>query len=270
MARTGGFTRNLNEKKFSCRSLHRFFTVHAQVFHTSVSPARQSLLRVVLSNLRRMYKNKFAGLALLLIASGVRVAADESATLFRVFLNDGTAVVSYGEFARVADRVVFSMPIGTGGAAASATPVLHVVNIPASAVDWDATSKYAEAARSAHYAATSGEADYAALTGEVAGVLNSIMFTKDAKARLELATLARRRLSTWPRDHFGYRAADVRQVLGMLDEVISDLRASAGETAFALDLIAGVDAPVPAPTLPAPSAAESVGQAIAVAKVSDV
>ena len=36
----------------------------------------------------------------------------ESVTLFRVFLNDGTAVVSYGEYARVGDRLVFSMPIG--------------------------------------------------------------------------------------------------------------------------------------------------------------
>jgi len=37
-------------------------------------------------------------------------AADD-ATLLRVFLRDGTSLLSYGEFARVADRVVFSMPI---------------------------------------------------------------------------------------------------------------------------------------------------------------
>ena len=36
----------------------------------------------------------------------------DTATLFRVFLNNGTAVVSYGEYARVGDRVVFSMPHG--------------------------------------------------------------------------------------------------------------------------------------------------------------
>ena len=36
-------------------------------------------------------------------------AADE-ATLLRVFLTDGTSLVSYGEPAKVSDRVIFSMP----------------------------------------------------------------------------------------------------------------------------------------------------------------
>ena len=38
------------------------------------------------------------------------VAPAPAATLFRVFLKDGTTLVSYGEVARVGDRVVFSMP----------------------------------------------------------------------------------------------------------------------------------------------------------------
>jgi len=62
----------------------------------------------------------------------------------------------------------------------------------------------------------------------------------------------------------------VRQVLGLLDEVVSDLRASAGETAFSLDLIATVEPPRPAPVMADPTAAESIAQAIAVAKVTDV
>src|SRR5580765_8135926 len=110
-------------------------------------------------------KNKSVWLSVLLLVGGVRLAAVEDVTLFRVFLTDGTAVVSYGEFARVGDRVVFSMPIGVSGSVSSASPALHVVNIPANAVDWVATSKYAERARFAHYVATSAEADYAALTG---------------------------------------------------------------------------------------------------------
>src|SRR5580765_5827934 len=138
-------------------------------------------------------KNKSVWLTVLVLAAGVRLAAIESVTLFRVFLNDGTAVVSYGEFARVGDRVIFSMPIGAIDAGALVEPNLHVVNIPATAVDWAATSKYAESARFAHYIATNAEADYAALTGEVAGVLNSIMFTKDPRAQLNLATVARQR-----------------------------------------------------------------------------
>jgi hypothetical protein len=34
----------------------------------------------------------------------------EDATIFRLFLTEGTSLVSYGEPARVGDRVVFSMP----------------------------------------------------------------------------------------------------------------------------------------------------------------
>ena len=41
---------------------------------------------------------------------GREAAAD--ATLFRMFLKDGGVLVSYGEFTRVEDRVVFSMPVG--------------------------------------------------------------------------------------------------------------------------------------------------------------
>jgi hypothetical protein len=86
-------------------------------------------------------KNKSLWLAVLVLSAGVPLAAAESVTLFRVFLNDGTAVVSYGEFARVGDRVVFSMPIRSAGVVSSTEPVLQVVNIPATAVDWDATSE---------------------------------------------------------------------------------------------------------------------------------
>ncbi|HYC47010.1 MAG TPA: hypothetical protein VED01_16160, partial [Burkholderiales bacterium] len=39
-------------------------------------------------------------------------ARGADAALFRLFLTDGTAMVSYGEYARVDDRVIFSMPVG--------------------------------------------------------------------------------------------------------------------------------------------------------------
>src|SRR5262245_13239163 len=98
-------------------------------------------------------KIRFGYLAAVLLVVGARLGAIENATLFRVFLNDGTAVVSYGEYARVGDRVVFSIPIGSIGTGA-VTPTLHVVNLPAAIVDWDATAKYADSARFAHYIAT--------------------------------------------------------------------------------------------------------------------
>src|SRR5215472_19330105 len=55
-------------------------------------------------------------------ASGVTHAARQTsapatadATLFRVFLRDGSTLVSYGEYARVADRVIVTLPLGPLG-----------------------------------------------------------------------------------------------------------------------------------------------------------
>ena len=208
-------------------------------------------------------------------AAGAVPASAESVTLFRVFLNDGTAIVSYGEYARVGDRLVFSMPIGAVDPGSSSTPVLHVVNLPLSAVNWPATAQYADSARFAHYMKTKAESDYAALAGDVAATLNAIVVAKDPKTRLEMAVSARRRLATWPRDHYGYRADDVREMLGLLDEAISGLRAAAGETSFSLDLVA-TSAPVAREPrrspqlLAAPSPAEAIAQALTVAKTTDV
>jgi len=213
-------------------------------------------------------------LAALILIAGAAPASAESVALLRVFLNDGTAVVSYGEYARVGDRLIFSMPLSAVQEGAGGEPDLHVVNLPLSAVDWTATAKYADSARYAHYLATSAESDYAALAGDVAATLNRILLAQDPKARLDLAVGARRRLATWPRDHHGYRADDVREMLGLLDEAIAGLRAAAGETSFALDLVATAPAPEPrreeVPLLRVPTAAEALTQAISIAKVSDI
>src|SRR5512140_268790 len=103
------------------------------------------------------------------VASCARVAAaaESDVTLFRVFLKDGTTLVSYGEPARVGDRVVFSMPTGAPG---PDTP-LHLVDLAAARIDWDRTERYAEAARATHYIATRAEDDYAELTNSVARTL---------------------------------------------------------------------------------------------------
>ena len=84
-----------------------------------------------------------AAVAMLTLLTQVPASADDDdATLLRVFLRDGTSLVSYGEFARVADRVVFSLPTST-----LPNPSLQLVNIPAGRIDWDRTNQYAEAAR---------------------------------------------------------------------------------------------------------------------------
>lgn len=198
-----------------------------------------------------------------LLGAGRVEAAD--AVLFRVFLTDGTAVVSYGEYAHVGNRVVFSMPIGSLDA-----PTLHLVNLPDHAIDWDRTTRYADTARADHYAVTSGESDYAVLTAGVAQTLNGIASATDDRQRLALALQARRELEQWPGRHYGYRATDVHQILGMLDEAITELRAAAGETRFDLNLVAVAEPPSPITLLPPPSTQESLDQALAVAKLTDV
>jgi hypothetical protein len=188
------------------------------------------------------------------------------AMLLRVFLADGTAIVSYGEYARVGERVVFSMPLG----GEPETPGLQLVNLPASVVDWERTARYADSARADHYAHTQGESDYGQLTASVARTLNSISVATDDKARLQLALNARRELEQWPSRHYGYRAADVREILSILDEVIAELRAAAGETRFDLNLVATAETVPRLPLLPPPTLRDSISQAMTVARLSDV
>ena len=224
-----------------------------------------------------MHNKKCMLTAALIFIACAAPAFAESVTLFRVFLNDGTAVVSYGEFARVGDRVVFSMPVGAIGDG-KVEPNLHIVNLPVSAVNWTATAKYADSARLSHYMRTTAESDYSALAGDIAATLNAIVIARDPKARLNMAVEARRRLASWPRDHYGYRASDVQEMLGLLDEAIAGLRVAAGETTFALDLVATAPAPstVPppgaehVPMLSNPTVAGSFQQAMAVAKATDI
>src|SRR6187402_1585509 len=64
--------------------------------------------------------------AMMALASQPAVAA-AAPTLFRIFLTDGSDVVSYGEYARVGDDVIFSMAVGR----ASDEPRLQLVTLPA-------------------------------------------------------------------------------------------------------------------------------------------
>src|SRR5471030_1932036 len=170
-----------------------------------------------------MHSRTFAAVvvaAAVLMPLRASAAADE-ATLLRVFLTDGTSLVSYGEPVRVNDRVIFSMPIST-----VPNPPLHLVNMPAARVDWDRTIRYATTARASHYTETQAENDYAALSNDVAATLNEVTLTAEPAQRLAIVQRARKTLSVWPQSHFNYRVAEVRQLLGMLDEAIADLEAA--------------------------------------------
>src|SRR5438132_11240045 len=104
----------------------------------------------------------------LLVLPGISLAADD-ATRLRVFLSDGTSLVSYGELARVGDRVVFSMPTSAGP-----NPPLHLVDLAANRVDWERTNRYAASARAAHYLEPQADDDYALLYNHVADALSEL------------------------------------------------------------------------------------------------
>ena len=202
----------------------------------------------------------------LLLALAAPCAADAAdTTILRLFLADGTALVSYGEFARLDDRVIFSMPVGGTGD----QPRLQVVTIPAGAVDWTRTDRYAASARYQQYASTRGESDFSRISADVARVLNEIALATEPHKALQIAEKARQTLAEWPQAHYGYRQRDVREIVGLLDEAISDLRAAAGIGAFDLTFVAmAADVPLePMHGMPAPR--EIVTQLLAVAKLAE-
>jgi hypothetical protein len=93
--------------------------------------------------------------------------------LFHVFLTDGTSVVSYGEYARVGDEVVLSMPLGAAGVVAEGPSSLQLLALPADWIDWPRTERYAASVRFQRYVETRAEADFAALSVEVAAILSA-------------------------------------------------------------------------------------------------
>lgn len=184
--------------------------------------------------------------------------------LFRLFLTDGTSVISYGEFARVDDRVIFSMVMGGGE-----QPRLLAATLPANAVDWQRTDEHVASTRYQWYAKTRGEEDFQRISDEVAAVLNEVLLTNDRAHALDTAREARATLAAWPGTHFGYRQQDMREIIGILDEAISDLRAASGVTAFAVDLVASAPDVVLEALPGMPSLREQIDQAFHVAALSD-
>jgi hypothetical protein len=201
---------------------------------------------------------------LCLLTSTLAASAADDATLFRVFLKDGRSLVSYGEVARVGERVVFSMPTGGGSA-----PSLRLVDIPADRVDWDRTDRYAMSARSGHYIETQAENDYTELSNQITQTLNEVGQTTDTVRRLALVQQARKTLADWPQAHYNYRDGDIRQLLTMLDQAIADLRVSTGGR-FDLNLVAFSSPPPPVePLLPAPTLREAIEQTLAAAQLAE-
>ena len=133
----------------------------------------------------------FALLSVLACAGPATLSAQARSPLFRVFLTDGRSLTSFGEWARLDDRVAFSMPL-TGGD----TPDLQLVTVPARRVDWPRTERYAATVRAVHYTSTRAEDDFAVFSNQVAEVLTGIAREPDPKRRLTIA--AARPAARWP------------------------------------------------------------------------
>jgi hypothetical protein len=170
-------------------------------------------------------------------------------------------LTSYGEFARVEDRVVFSMPVG----GRPEEPRIQVTSVKAALVDWPRTDRYSASARYQRYAETRGEEDFRILSNEVAVALNDIALSANRQQALTLAEGVRRTVADWPRTHYGYRQNDVREILSVLDQAISSLRAAAGATSFELSLVAMADAPELEPLASMPNARQQLDEIFYVA-----
>jgi hypothetical protein len=199
-----------------------------------------------------------------LVAPGVARAASSDPLLFRLYLTDGTSVVSYGEFARVDDRVVFSFIAGGG-----ADPRLHVATLSARTIDWPRTERHAASTRYQWYSTTRGEEDFQRLSEGVAAALNQVVQTSDRARALDVAQQARAAFAEWPRLHFGYRQQDVREILAFLDEVIADLRAATGVRSFELALVAAAPAIAVEPLATLPSLRDQIDQVLRLATLTE-
>lgn len=201
------------------------------------------------------------GVTVCLAAAVQPALADSEVTLFRLYMLDGSVLTSYGEFARVNDSVVFSMPVG----GQPDQPRIQVTSVKAALVDWPRTDRYSASARYQRYAETRGEEDFRILSNEVALALNDIALSANRQQALALAESVRRTVADWPRTHYGYRQSDVREILSVLDQAISSLRVAAGATSFELSLVAMADAPELEPVAKMPNTRQQLDEIFYVA-----
>src|SRR5215203_7445916 len=184
------------------------------------------------------FRRVLAVALLVCCARELHAQSDADTTLYRVFLRDGTTVLSYGEYARVADRVIMSMPVGS---------MQHMLSLPADSVDWERTDAYADSVRASRYGETSGANDLALLSDGVTLALNDIALTADPARKITMAVEARKNVMTWAAEHFGYGAERVAQMASLFDTVIAETQAQAGMRNYELNLVANMVAPPSVP-----------------------
>ena len=194
------------------------------------------------------------------------VQGPSPSSTYRVFLKNGDALPSYGEAAVVADRIIFNLSMGGGDGPLT----LQLVSLPLPEIDLERTSRYVDAMRASFYAATRGEAEYAAMYGALSRDLEQLAKIQDRSQQLAMAEHLRLGLSAWPQTHFFYRASDVGELLGMVGDVISELKVAVGQKTFALELSAGPPAPRLEPLMVAPGLRESIELSLSALSVADI
>ena len=172
---------------------------------------------------------------------------------------------SFGEAAIVGDRIVFNLSMG----GSDGPLTLQLISLPLPLIDVDRTTRYAESMRAAFYAATRGEAEYGQMTAELSQTLDTLAKIPDRKQQIAAAEDVRGGLQAWQRNHFSYRSDDVEKLIGLVGDVINELKASVGETTVALELTAGPARPHEA-LLPAPRLQESLALSLSASNVADV
>lgn len=129
-----------------------------------------------------------AAAGMLLVCAPSEAAAEAAPAPFsRIFLEHGEDLVAYGDYARVGDRVVFSLPLTAEPAAGGA----QLVGIPAGTVDWETTERYAESVRDARHAAARGDAVQVVALLDDAGAADTADAAGDG-VRLSLVAAAAR------------------------------------------------------------------------------
>jgi hypothetical protein len=204
--------------------------------------------------------------ALLLTPALAAAQAVDPGVLYRVFLKDGRALPSYGEYAVVDGQVIFVLPVGDP----TKSVELQLMSLPVGSVDMVRTSRYTEGTRARRYADTRGPADYSAISAAVTIALAEVETERDPKVRLQKAEEARASLMAWPNAHFGYRAAEIRELAALFDEVISDLRAAAGQPRMSISLLAGPALAIHDPPLPPLTLRDSLLLALAAAEAAEI
>jgi hypothetical protein len=199
--------------------------------------------------------------ALFVCVAAAEAHAANDAALFRVFLTDGSSIVTYGEFARVGEQVILSVPVG----GTPDDPRLHAVSVAASRVDWEKTDRHSESVRYQRYVATRAEADYQRLNDEVATVLSNIAQSSDRNSAMAVAQQARRMLMEWPRAHYGYRQQEVQDIVRLIDSSISRLQGGGTSQPLQIALVAMPEMPLePLPAMPTPR--EQLDQLLRIAR----